>query len=172
MGCLLKRSLISFRLGSGKPLSPWMEQHSRSCHVCRSVIIIEKKLRDHTPSGLGSEKKELLKNSIIKAVDSELQDNKIIKRRNFFTPAYVTAAAFLVITLSVIFISRAGDRNRTKPESSILTAVTQTFEIDNGINSILVKVESPIQKEAENLSNSIASVKQYFTTILDFNLGI
>lgn len=172
MGCLIRKTLISLRLGSGKTLSPWMEQHSRSCFTCRSLITVEKNLRNHTPSGIGSEKKELLTNRIINTLESEVKDNKIIKGRNFFTPAYVTAAALFLITLSIIFINRAGGRAPVKTGSSIITTVTQPFEIDNELNSLLVKIESPIQKEAENLMESIASVKQYFTTVLDFNLGI
>ena len=172
MGCLFKRYLISLRLDSGKPLSSWMEEHSRFCNVCGSLITVEKNLMNQAPSDLRSEKKELLTNRIINALDSEVKYNKILKKRNFFTPVYVTAASLFLITLSIIFINRAGESDRKGTESSIIKAVTQPIEIDDRINSIFAKVESPMQEEAENLKRSIVSVKQYFTKVLDFNLGI
>ncbi|MEN8153574.1 MAG: hypothetical protein ABFR75_06090 [Acidobacteriota bacterium] len=172
MGCLIKRFIISLRLDSGKPLFSWMEQHINSCHSCRSLIIVDKNLLDHAHPELDSETREFLKNRVLETINSKKIKNRVSKRKNLLIPVYAAAAALFLIALSFIFLYRGGDISPDKTRSSVITAITNPLEIDNKLNSILAKVESPMQKEAENLKSSIVSVKQYFTKVLDFNLGI
>ncbi len=176
MFCTVYKWLISQAADSGKPVSGFVENHIHRCDSCREFAQLCETLRPK----LAKDKQAILENgdeALNKKIISALSREKASlsggqgTARTYLArkPALVAslAAAFVVlaISLSLIFIvgPPARDTSSFGRPSELVSAASP------GV--LLVKAESPLEKEYLELKKTLNTTTEYLRSVLDFHIG-
>jgi hypothetical protein len=176
MFCTIYKWLISQAADSGKPISGFVKSHTHKCESCREFAQICESLTPKFAQDKhailektdGELKKKIL-SAVLKEKASQSGHQEIPRKYSVRKPAFVAslAAAVLVIaiSLSIIFI--------VIPHSRRTTSFGQPSELVSAASPevLLVKAESPLEKEYLELKKTFNSTTEYLRSVLDFQIG-
>ncbi len=176
MFCSIYKWLISQAGDSEKPISGFVKNHTHKCDSCREFAQLCESLKPK----LAQDKHVLLEKidgelnkRILSAISREKASQSSRQRtpgrfslRNPSFAASVAAASLvLVISFSIIFI--------VIPQSKKELSFVRPSELVNAASPelLLVKAESPLAKEYQELKKTFNSTKEYLRAALDFRIG-
>ena len=169
MKCLISKLIIDSREDSGKKLPRFVSGHLEKCSGCRAYINLGRELRSVDPYAVISDQSMT---DLNRKISANIYNNKPgEEKRGFrlFSPVSIAAIFFIVIiSFGVILfqgINKPSENNAGKP----IINLTAAGNIKN-INDLFSRVESPIQREAEDLKKTVNSAGEYLKSVMDFGL--
>lgn len=176
MFCTFYKWLISQAADSGKPISGFVKNHAHRCDSCRKFAQLCESLKPE----FAQDKHSILENSgealnkkIISALSKERASlsgrqgtaRKYLARKPALVPYLAAAFVVLAISLSIIFIviPRARDTSSFGRPSELVSAASPEV--------LLVKAESPLEKEYLELKKTLNTTTEYLRSVLDFHIG-
>ena len=176
MFCTVYKWLISQAADSGKPVSGFVKNHTHRCDSCREFAQLCESLKPK----FAQDKHAILKNydralskKIISALPKERASvsgrQRISRKFHARKPVLVPslAAAFLVVAISVSIIFIAVHRSRNLGPfghpSKLVSAVSPEV--------LLVKAESPLETEYQELKKNLDATTKFLRSYLDFHIG-
>jgi hypothetical protein len=176
MFCTIYKWLISQAADSGKPVSGFVKNHSHRCDSCREFAQLCESLKPKLAKdkqAILEKTDEALNKKIILALSQEKASlsGRQGKARTYPArkPALVAslAAAFVVLAISLSLIFKVGpparDRSSFGRPSELVSAASP------GV--LLVKAESPLEKEYLELKKTFNATTEYLRSVLDFHIG-
>lgn len=176
MFCTVYKWLISQATDSGKPLSGFVKNHTHRCDSCRAFAQLCESLK----TKFAQDKHAILKNydealskKIISVLPKERASEsghqrisrKFPARKPILVPSL--AAAFLVVAISasIIFIAvhRSRDTGPFGHPSELVSAASP--------EALLVKAESPLETEYQELKKTLDTTTKFLRSYLDFHIG-
>jgi hypothetical protein len=169
MFCSLYKWHISQALDSEKPIAGLVKRHIRRCASCREFARFCKSLREK----LDQDKLDLIKSfnkrvdkKIISSLDKKPEPRTVPPRKAILVPVAATALLIITVALGIIFLK--------VPRSNEMRSLTRlpSFNIPEApLESMLVKIESPMDEEIYNLKQTVKSTGEYLISCLDFKIG-
>jgi hypothetical protein len=176
MFCTVYKWLISQAMDSGKPVSGLVKNHTHRCDSCREFARLCESLKPK----LAKDKQAILENSheaLDKRIISALSKDRAslsghqgtartyLARKSALVASLAAACVILVLSLSLIFIvgPRARDDSSLGHPSELVNAASP------GV--LLVKAESPLEKEYQELKKTFNATTEYLRSVLDFHIG-
>ncbi|MGD8534874.1 MAG: hypothetical protein PVF66_03420 [Candidatus Aminicenantes bacterium] len=176
MFCTLYKWLISQAADSGKPISTFVKNHTHRCDSCREFAQLCESLKPkfaQDKQSILENTDEVLNKKIIAALSKERVSLSVRKgtARKFLArkPALVASLAgvfmILAISLSIIFlvIPHARDTSSFGRPSELVSVASPEV--------LLVKAESPLEKEYLELKKTFSTTTEYLRSVLDFHIG-
>lgn len=176
MFCTVYKWLISQAADSGKPVSGFVKNHTHRCDSCREFVQLCESLKPkfaQDKHALFENADRALDKKIISSLAEErtsLSDHqgtgrKYHPRRPALVPSLAAASLVIAISLSIIFIVIPQSRKRPSfiRPSELVSAASPPV--------LLVKVESPLEKEYQGLKKTFNSTTEYLSSVLDFHIG-
>jgi hypothetical protein len=176
MFCTVYKWLISQAADSGKPVAGFVKNHTQRCDSCREFAQLCETLK----AKFAQDKHAILKNSdgalskkIISALPRERApisgrqriSRKSLARKRVLVPSL--AAAFLVVAISVsimfIAVHRSRDMGPFGHPSELVSAASPEV--------LLVKAESPLETEYQELKKTLDTTTKFLRSYLDFHIG-
>ena len=176
MFCNVYKWMISQAADSEKPVSGFVKNHTRRCDSCREFARLCESLKPK----FAQDKLALLENAdralnkkIISALAEErasaseqhAASRKLMAQRPALVPFLAAAFLVLAISLSLIFIVIPYSKKTAsfgRPSELVSAASPEVF---------LAKVESPLEKEYQELKKTFNSTTEYLRSVLDFHIG-
>jgi len=176
MFCSVYKWLISQAADSGKPITGHVKRHTNQCDTCREFAQLCESLKPK----FAQDKHAILKNydealrkRIITALDREsisMPDRQVVTRklkarRPALLPALAAAFLILAVFISIIFLAVPRTKNATSMGriSELVSAATP--------EDMLVKVESPLEREYVELKKTLDSTTKFLLSSLNFRIG-
>ncbi len=176
MFCSVYKWLISQAADSGKPIAGHVKRHANRCDTCREFTQLCEELKPK----FAQDKQTILKNNdealnkkIITALDREsisMLDRQVVTRRlkaprPALLPALAAVFLVLAVSISIIFL--------TGPRSEKATSMGRISELVSAAapEEMLVKVESPLEREYVELKKSLDSTTRFLLSSLNFRIG-
>jgi len=176
MFCTVYKWLISQAADSGKPVSGFVKNHIHRCDPCREFAQLCETLKPK----LAKDKQVILENrdeALNKKIISALSREKAplsgrqgiartyLARKPALVASLAAACVVLAISLSLIFIvgPPARDTSSFGRPSELVSAASA------GV--LLVKAESPLEKEYLELKKTLNTTTEYLRSVLDFHIG-
>ena len=176
MFCTAYKWLISQAADSGKPVSGFVKNHIHRCDSCREFAQLCESLKPK----LSKDKQAILENTnkalnkkIMSALYKErasLPDRQgtvrtYLAQKPALVPSLAAALLVLVLFLSIIFIviPLSRDTSSFGRPSELVSAASP--------RALLVKAESPLEKEYLELKKTFSATTEYLRSVLDFHIG-
>lgn len=176
MFCTAYKWLISQAADSGKPVSGFVKNHIHRCDSCREFAQICESLKPK----LVKDKQAIIKNTdealnkkIISALPKENASlsgrqgtvRTYLSRKPALVPSLAAACVVIAISLSIIFIviPLSRDTSSFGRPSELVSAASPRV--------LLVKAESPLEKEYLELKKTFNATTEYLRSVLDFHIG-
>lgn len=176
MFCSVYKWLISQAADSGKPISGFVKKHTHRCDTCRDFARLCESLKpklaqdrqillENTGGALHRKIMAALKKESASPSGRQAISRRFLARKPALVPLLAAAFLFLVLSISLIIIMgpRAGDRTSFGNPSELVSAASP--------KALLVKAESPLEKEYVELKKTFNSTTQYLRSLLDFHIG-
>jgi hypothetical protein len=176
MFCTVYKWLISQAADSEKTLSGFVKNHTLRCNSCREFAQLCESLKPKLAKDkLAILKKadEALDKKIIAALSKEkappsARQGKVrtyLARKPALVPSLAAACLVIAISLSIIFIviPLSRDRSSFGRPSELVSAASP--------RALLVKAESPLEKEYLGLKKTFNTTTEYLRSVLDFHIG-
>jgi len=170
MRCLISKLYIDSREGSGKGVPGFVSSHLKKCPGCSAYNTLGHRLAGSDPYSVFS---DTAISGLNKTISDSLAAGKIDKRKQtgfrLFSPLALAALFFIaVISLGIILFQGIKQPSDKTVQKKLIT-MAEAGNINN-LNTLLAKVESPIQQEAEDLKKTIDSARKYLRSVMDFGL--
>jgi hypothetical protein len=176
MFCTVYKWLISQAADSGKPVSGFVKNHIHRCDSCREFAQLCESLKPK----FAQDKQAILKNydealskKIISALPKERAPissrqrsaGKLLARKPVLIPSLAAAFLVVVISIGVIFIAvhRSRDMGSFGHPSEWVSAASPEV--------LLVKAESPLETEYQELKKNLDATTKFLRSYLDFHIG-
>ncbi len=176
MFCTVYKWLISQAADSEKPISGFVKNHTHRCDSCREFAQLCESLKPK----LEKDKHAILKKAdkaLNKKIISALSKEKAplsarqgtvrtyLARKPALIPSLVAVCLVIAISLSIIFIviPHSRDRSSFGRPSELVSAASP--------RALLVKAESPLEKEYLGLKKTFNTTTEYLRSVLDFHIG-
>jgi len=169
MFCSLYKWQISQALDSGKPIARLVKHHIRRCASCREFARFCESLRerlDHDKLDLIKSFNKRVDEKIISSLDKKPEPRTVPPRKAILVPVAATALLIIAIALGIILLK--------VPQSNEMRPLTRlpAFDIpEASLESVLVRIESPMDEEIYNLKHTVKSTGEYLISCLDFKIG-
>lgn len=176
MFCTVYKWLISQAADSEKPISSFVKNHAHRCDSCREFAQLCESLKPK----LSKDKHVILKKTdeaLNKKIISALSKEKAalsgrqgtvrtyLAQKPTLVASLAAACLVLVISLSIIFI--------VIPLSRDTSSIGRPSELVSATSprALLVKAESPLEKEYLGLKKTFNTTTEYLRSVLDFHIG-
>ena len=169
MFCPLYKWHISQALDSGKPIAGLVKRHIRRCASCREFAHFCESLRqrlDHDKLDLIKSFNKRVDEKIIASLDKKPEPRTVPHRKAILVPVVTATLLIMAVALGIILLKT--------PQSNEIRPLTRlpAFNIPEApLESVLAKIESPMDEEINNLKQTVKSTGEYLISCLDFNIG-
>lgn len=169
MFCSFYKWHISQVLNSGKPIAGLAKRHLRRCASCREFARFCESLRerlDHDRLDLIESFNKGVDEKIISSLDKKLEPRTAPSRKAVLVPVAATTLVIIAAILGIILL-KAPRSNETRPLTRL-----PAFDIPQAsLDSVLAKIESPMDEEIYHLKQTAKSTGEYLISCLDFKIG-
>lgn len=173
MFCTVYKWLMSQAADSKKPISGFVKNHTHRCDSCREFAQLCESLKPK----LAKDKQAILKktdDALNRKILSALSKEKVspsgrqgrvriyLAQKPALIPSLAAACLVFAISLSIIFIviPLSRDRSSFGRPSELVSAASP--------RALLVKAESPLEKEYLGLKKTFNTTTEYLRSVLDF----
>ncbi len=169
MFCSIYKWLISQALESGKPAASLVRRHLRRCASCREFALFSDSLEKRSAQDLNEVLKgydEALDKKILLKLSKSPEQEESRSRKPVLIPSVAAAAALLVLTISIIWL--------TAPKSSQPNLLESIYEFDINQTSLenkIVSIESPLVEEIKGLRETLNSTAKFLVSCLEQGIG-
>jgi hypothetical protein len=176
MFCKVHKWLISQAADSGKPISGFVKNHVHRCDSCREFAQLCESLMPkfaQDKHAILEKTDEAFNKKIVSALSKERASQsghhgsprKFTARRPSLAASLAASSLVIAISLSIIFIVIPYSKKEISfVRPSELVSVTSP-------EVLLVKAESPLEKEYLELKKTFDSTTEYLRSVLDFQIG-
>jgi hypothetical protein len=178
MLCSIYKWKISKAMDSGKPTSGKVQKHMSKCPSCREYAELCTALKPRftqDKQAILEEFDESLNKKIMAAIPEKPELGPVSERkavatkRPFRKPVLVPslAAAITVLAISISLFFFVLPRSKQSPSVGQISTLVSAASPEN----ILLKVESPLEKEFSELKRTFESTSKYLISSFEFRLG-
>ncbi len=170
MLCNLRKWRISKAFDTEKPLSRSLERHVRTCRRCRDFFqlgIALQKLSPHVFAVPSATDLSHLSQRIIDNLDANPVLEKPTRKNPLLIPALVSTLALTAVVLVVVALLPS-------PSDDImpLNPLSQWSAAQGTVSSLWGEVQSPYQKEWENIKSSLNATADFFLNFVELPTNI
>lgn len=169
MFCPIYKWKISQAMDSGKTISSNVQRHMTKCDSCREYAELCTSLKPkftQDKQAILEDFDESLNKKIMMAIPARAELGTEPRRRTLaLIPSLAAAITVLVISVSIIFLSLP--RSKQTPPLGPISALVSAASPEN----ILLKVESPLEKEYTELKRAFESTSKFLISSFDFRIG-
>ncbi len=169
MFCPIYKWKISQAMDSGKTISSNVHKHMSRCDSCREYAELCTSLKPkftQDKQAILEDFDESLNKKIMLAIPERAELGTEPRRRTLaLIPSLAAAITVLVISVSIIFLSLPRSK-QTPPLGPISTLISAASP-----ENILLKVESPLEKEYTELKRAFESTSKFLISSFDFRIG-
>jgi hypothetical protein len=172
MFCFYYKWKISEHLDQDQEVSPGLSRHLAKCQSCGNFYHSSRQIA----SRLSDEKASMLKPlptpftaSVISAISETDRPDFTPTKRRFIIPAAAVGSLATVLLLTFIWLAAPF---RQSPTAGIeLPVLASLNKGQQDVQKFINQFETPIQKEARQLKESVESAANYLKACLDFRIS-
>ncbi len=169
MFCPIYKWKISQAMDSGKPTSRKVQRHMRRCDSCREYAELCTSLKPkftQDKKAILEDFDESLNKKIMMAIPGRTELGTEPRRKTLaLIPSLAAAITVLVISVSIIFLTLP--RSKQMPPLGPISTLVSAASPEN----VLLKVESPLEKEYTELKRTFESTSKFLISSFDFRIG-
>jgi hypothetical protein len=169
MFCPIYKWKISQAMDSGKTTSGKVQRHLRRCDSCREYAELCTSFRSkftQDKQAILEDFDESLNKKIMLAIPERAELGPEPRRKTLaLIPSLAAAITVLVISVSIIFLTLP--RSKQMPPLGPISTLFSAASPEN----MLLKVESPLEKEYAELKRTLESTSKFLISSFDFRIG-
>jgi len=169
MFCAIYKWKISQAMDSGKTISSNVHKHMRRCDSCREYAELCTSLKPKFTQDkqvILEDFDETLNKKIMQVIPKRAELGTEPHRRTFaLIPSFAAAIIVLVISISIILLILP--RSKQTPSLGQISTLISAASPEN----VLLKVESPLEKEYAEIKRTLESTSKFLISSFDFRIG-